>query len=237
MSQDPTSSSERHPVQALVLFGPPGSGKGTQAKLLVQCLGIPQISTGDMLREHIQAGNAIGREVGDVMRSGALVADETVNALVEERLARPDAAKGFILDGYPRTRQQAEELCRWLTERGIDELVIHLLVDYNVLITRLTGRRQCPVCGTLYNLYSKPPKNDEVCDLDGAKLVIRPDDSPEVIRERLDAYERQTRPLIEFFREKGRRLLEVDASSEPPQELVQKICRAIRTETRADSAG
>jgi len=220
-----------------VLFGPPGSGKGTQANLLVQCLGIPQISTGDMLREHIQAGNSLGREVSGVMRSGALVADDTVNALVMERLARPDAAKGFILDGYPRTRQQAEQLCCWLTERGIDELVIHLLVDYNDLITRLTGRRQCPVCGTLYNLYSKPPKNDEICDLEGAKLVIRPDDSAEVIKERLDAYDRQTRPLIEFFRERGRRLLEIDASGEPPQELVQKICRAIRADTRTDSAG
>jgi adenylate kinase len=150
-----------------------------------------------------------------------------VNALVLERLARPDATRGFILDGYPRTRQQAEWLCHWLTDRGIDELVIHLLVDYNSLITRLTGRRQCPHCGTLYNLYSKPPKNDEVCDLDGTKLIIRADDSTDVIHERLDAYERQTRPLIDYFREKGRRLLEIDASSDPPQTLVRKICRAI----------
>src|SRR5437870_1764477 len=148
--------------RALVLFGPPGSGKGTQAKLLVQCLGIPQISTGDMLREHIQAGDAMGLEVSGVMRSGALVADEKVNVLVQERLTRADANRGFILDGYPRTRQQAEALCRLLMARGIDELVIHLLVDYNSLITRLTGRRQCPSCGTLYNLYSKPPKHDEV---------------------------------------------------------------------------
>src|SRR5262245_25905006 len=163
-------------VQALVLFGPPGSGKGTQAKLLMQCLGVPQISTGDMLREHIQAGDAVGRKVSRVMRSGALVADEQVNTLVEERLAQPDCARGFILDGYPRTRQQAEALFHWLGARGIDELVIHLLVDYNRIITRLTGRRQCPHCGTLYNLVSKPPKQDEVCDLDGTKLVIRDDD-------------------------------------------------------------
>jgi adenylate kinase len=230
--QQPTSNIQHPSAQALVLFGPPGSGKGTQAKLLMQCLGIPQISTGDMLREHILAGDPLGQEISGVMHTGALVADEKVNALVEERLARPDCARGFILDGYPRTRQQAEELCRWLGSRGIDELVIHLLVDYNSLITRLTGRRQCPQCGTLYNLFSKPPKVDEVCDLDGTKLVIRADDSAAVIRERLDAYERQTQPLIEFFREKQRRLLEIDAGSDPPQELVRKICRAIPASAR-----
>jgi adenylate kinase len=216
------------PVQALVLFGPPGSGKGTQAKLLVQCLGIPQISTGDMLREHIHAGDSMGVAVRGVMHAGGLVADEKVNALVAERLVRPDAARGFILDGYPRTRQQAEWLCQWLMERGIDEVVIHLLVDYNSLIKRLTGRRQCPRCGTLYNLYFKPPKNDEVCDLDGTKLVIREDDSAEIIQERLSAYDRQTQPLIDYFRQKGRRLLEIDASSDPPQALVQKICGVIQ---------
>jgi adenylate kinase len=219
-------------IQALVLFGPPGSGKGTQAKLLVQCLGIPQISTGDMLREHIQAGDSMGRAVAGVMKSGALVADERVNTLVEERLERPDAAKGFILDGYPRTRQQAESLSHWFAARGITGLVIHLLVDYNSVISRLTGRRQCPRCGTLYNLFSKPPKQDETCDLDGTKLVIRDDDSPGVIRQRLEAYERQTRPLIDYFREKGRRLLEIDASSDPPKVLVKKICQAIREEAR-----
>src|SRR5229473_1833118 len=230
--QHPISNIQHLPARALVLFGPPGSGKGTQAKLLMQCLGIPQISTGDMLREHIQAGDTLGQEISDLMHAGALVADEKVNALVEERLARPDCARGFILDGYPRTRHQAEALCQWLMARGIDELVIHLLVDYNNIITRLTGRRQCPQCGTLYNLFSKPPKVDEVCDLDGTKLVIREDDSAAVIRERLDAYERQTRPLIEFFRQKRRRLLEIDAGSDPPQELVRKICRAIPEDAR-----
>jgi len=231
-NQHPTSNIQHPSAQALVLFGPPGSGKGTQAKLLMQCLGIPQISTGDMLREHIQAGDPLGQEISGVMQTGALVADEQVNALVEERLARPDCARGFILDGYPRTRQQADKLVRWLGSKGIDELVIHLLVDYNSLITRLTGRRQCPKCGTLYNLVSKPPKIDEVCDLDGTKLVIRADDSAAVIQERLDAYERQTRPLIEFFRQQRRRLLEIDAGSDPPQELVRKICRAIPEDAR-----
>jgi len=232
MSELDLKAMRREPVRALVLFGPPGSGKGTQAKLLMQCLGIPQISTGDMLREHISAGNLLGREISETMRSGALVADEKVNRLVEDRLAQPDCALGFILDGYPRTRQQAEELHRWLRARKIDELVIHLLVDYNSLITRLTGRRQCPRCGTLYNLFSKAPQRDEVCDLDGTKLVIREDDSAAIIKERLDAYQRQTQPLISYFREHGRRLLEMDASSDPPQELVQKICGAIREDAR-----
>ena len=232
VARNPESEIRNPPVQALVLFGPPGSGKGTQAKLLVQCLGIPQISTGDMLREHIHAGDSMGIAVRGVMHAGGLVADEKVNALVAERLGRPDAARGFILDGYPRTRQQAEWLCQWLMERGIDEVVIHLLVDYNSLIKRLTGRRQCPLCGTLYNLYFKPPKNDEVCDLDGTKLVIREDDSAEIIQERLSAYDRQTQPLIDYFRQKGRRLLEIDAGSDAPQALVEKICGVIQENGR-----
>jgi len=129
MSAQGLTPERREKVQALVLFGPPGSGKGTQAKLLMQCLGIPQISTGDMLRENIQADSPLGREVSGIMRAGALVPDEMVNALVEQRLASPDCARGFILDGYPRTRQQAGALHNWLMKRNIDEVVIHLVVD------------------------------------------------------------------------------------------------------------
>lgn len=213
---------------ALVLFGSPGSGKGTQSKLLSRDLGIPQISTGDMLREHIRKGNAAGTAVEAKLKAGILVTDEVVNALVEKRLAEPDAARGFILDGYPRTRAQAETLCRMLAARGIHEVVIHLVVDYNVIIARLTGRRQCPVCGTLYNVISKPPKVPGVCDLDGAKLVIREDDREEVIRERLEAYEKQTRPLLDYFREKGNDLYEIDASHEAPEHVFRKIEALIR---------
>ncbi len=213
---------------ALVLFGSPGSGKGTQAKLLVQALGIPQISTGDMLREQVRKGNGAGTAVAAKLKAGILVKDEVVNALVEERLARPEAARGCILDGYPRTRAQAETLCRMLAARGIHELVIHLVVDYNVIIARLTGRRQCPVCGTLYNLLTKPPKVPGVCDLDGAKLVVREDDREEVIRERLEEYESQTRPLLDYFREKGTRLYEVDASHDAPDQVFRKIEELIR---------
>jgi len=213
---------------ALILFGPPGSGKGTQAKLLVKTLGIPQISTGDMLRDHVRKGNAVGTKVEAKMKAGILVKDEVVNRLVEERLAQPDAARGFILDGYPRTRAQAETLCGVLKARGAEALVIHLVVDYNVIIARLTGRRQCPVCGTLYNEVSKPPKVAGVCDLEGAALIVREDDREEVIRERLDAYEGQTRPLIEFFRENGKRLYDVDASHEPPEAVFRRIMALIQ---------
>lgn len=213
---------------ALILFGPPGSGKGTQAKLLVKTLGIPQISTGDMLREHVRKGNAVGTKVEAKMKAGILVKDEVVNRLVEERLAQPDAQRGFILDGYPRTRAQAETLCGILAARGAQAVVIHLVVDYNEVIARLTGRRQCPVCGTLYNVKSKPTRVPGVCDLDGAALIIRDDDREEVIRERLDAYQKQTRPLIDFFRESGTRLYSVDASSDPPDVVFGKILALIR---------
>jgi len=213
---------------ALVLFGSPGSGKGTQSKLLSRALGIPQISTGDMLREHVRKGNAVGTAVEAKLKAGFLVKDEVVNVLVEKRLAQSDAARGFILDGYPRTRAQAEWLCRLLAARGFHEVVIHLVVDYNVIIARLSGRRQCPVCGTLYNVMSKPPKVPGVCDLDGAKLIVREDDREEVIRERLEAYEKQTRPLLDYFREKGKRLYEVDASHDSPEQVFRNIEALIR---------
>ncbi len=141
------------------------------------------------------------------MQAGSLVDDEVVNRLVEERLAQPDAARGFILDGYPRTLAQAEKLCGLLDGRGMREVVIHLVVDYNIIIARLTGRRQCPRCGTLYNVISKPPKVPGVCDLEGEKLVVREDDREAVIRERLEAYERQTRPVIDYFRAKGEQVI------------------------------
>ncbi len=216
-------------MNGLVLFGSPGSGKGTQAELLKQCLGIPHVSTGDMLRAK---GAAAGSAVVATMEAGALVSDEVVNRMVEERLSREDAARGFILDGYPRTRAQAEHLCRWFDQRRIRELVIHLSVDYNIVIARLTGRRQCPVCGTLYNIVSQPPRVDGLCDRDGEKLVVRDDDRESVIRERLDAYERQTRPVLEYLASAGRRICEVDASNGTPEEVFQRICQALETHDR-----
>lgn len=213
---------------AVILFGSPGSGKGTQSKYIAHWLGIPQISTGDMLREHIRAGDTIGAAIEGRMHAGSLVSDELVNRLVFERISQPDCARGFILDGYPRTMAQAEETMRLLAADGADEVVIHLVVDYNVIISRIAGRRVCPQCGTLYNAVSRPPKIDGVCDLDGTALVVREDDKEDVVRQRLAQYERQTEPLIGFFRATcsgltKARLLEVDASREKPEAIFARI--------------
>jgi adenylate kinase len=208
---------------ALVLFGSPGSGKGTLSQYLTEWMGVPQISTGDMLRQHIKAGTAIGSSVSGRMRAGTLVSDEVVNRLVEERISQPDANKGFILDGYPRTVDQAEEMMRLAAARKAEVVVIHLVVDYNVIISRLTGRRVCPVCGTLYNAVSRPPKTPGKCDLDGAALEVREDDREDVVRARLEEYERRTMPLIEFFRSRETRLFEVEAGNESPEQVFRSV--------------
>src|SRR6185436_8670903 len=185
----------------LILFGSPGSGKGTQAKLLKQDLGVAHISTGDMLRERVASGDALGQRVAAIMQSGGLVPDEAVNRMVEDRTALDDCAKGFILDGYPRTVAQAKWLVGKLDADRVQTMVVHLEVDYNVIIARISCRRQCPVCGTLYNLASNASK--VACDLDGARLEIREDDREDVVRERLRAYERQTAPVLAFLRGRG----------------------------------
>jgi adenylate kinase len=186
-----------------------------------------------MLRDRIRAGGSLETAMVATMQSGALVSDEVVNRMVEERTTQPDAAKGFILDGYPRTMAQAEHLSDWLDGCGIREVVIHLAVDYNIIIARLTGRRQCPRCGTLYNIASQPPLVDGLCDLDGERLVIREDDGEAVIRERLDAYDRQTRPVLDYYRTAGRRVIEVDASNDPPEEIFHKIRQAMEQDDRS----
>jgi len=214
-------------VKAIVLFGSPGSGKGTQAKLLTECLGIPHVSTGEMLREGVRQGKGVTPKTAAKMHAGILVKDAVVEAMVEERLSQPDAANGFVLDGYPRTLAQAEHLTGWLSQRHIGEVVIHLAVDYNIIIARLTGRRECPRCGTPYNVVLRPPKVDELCDLDGEKLVLREDDREEVVRARLDAYEKQTRPVLDYLRSKGERVIEVDASNDPPEAVYRKIRQAM----------
>jgi adenylate kinase len=195
--------------------------------MLLHCLGVPHISTGDMLRDRIRTGSEAGTTMVATMQSGALVSDLVVNEMVKGRLREPDAARGFILDGYPRTLDQAEHLGEFLEGRGIRELVIHLAVDYNIIIARLTGRRQCPRCGTLYNVSSHPPRVAGECDLDGEHLVIRDDDREAVIRGRLDAYDRQTRPVLQYFRASGHRVIEVDASDDPPETVHRKICQTM----------
>jgi adenylate kinase len=196
--------------------------------MLTECLGIPHVSTGDMLRERTGQGTE-GTAVAATMQAGDLVSDEVVNRMVEERLAQPDAAGGFVLDGYPRTVAQARHLSEWLKGRGAGEVVIHLAIDYNVVITRLTGRRQCPRCGTLYNLASQAPTVDSLCDKDGEKLAVRPDDSEPVVRERLAAYQRLTRPVLDYYRGAARPVIEVDAGNDPPGRVFEKISRAMET--------
>lgn len=210
------------------MFGAPGSGKGTQAKLLKQSLDVAHISTGDMLRERIASGDPLGLEVESIMKAGSLVSDETVNRLVEERIEEPDAKSGFILDGFPRTVTQAKLLGQVLAAKGIVPLVVHLKVDYNVIIARLSGRRLCPTCG---NLYSVPPNAraaSEVCDYDGTKLVVREDDREDVVRARLLAYEQQTEPVLSCLKQAGYPSWDIEGAGESPQAIARKIETLIR---------
>jgi adenylate kinase len=208
----------------LILFGAPGSGKGTQAKLLKQVLGLPHISTGDMLRERVARKDKLGLEVEALLQAGALVPDATVNALVADRIEQPDCVAGFILDGYPRTVSQAKILMEELGSREIVTVVVHLKVDYNVIVARLAGRRQCPSCGALYSLSPNSPTVSEVCDYDGSKLVVRDDDREDVVTERLKAYDRQTAPVLAFFQETGVVCWDVDgAGPGGPQAIARRI--------------
>lgn len=206
-------------VGPVILLGAPGAGKGTQAKVIVDRYGIPQISTGDLLREHVRRGTALGKQAQAIIDSGKFVSDEVVSGMVAERLSQPDCVRGFILDGFPRTLGQAQWLDHWLTTQFFEKsrvnnpapLVINLAVGYNLLLQRLTGRRSCPTCGRIYNIYFTPPRVADLCDLDNARLITRRDDCEEVISERLKTYEAQTLPLIGYYRGKGQ-LREVNAS-------------------------
>jgi adenylate kinase len=199
----------------ILLVGPPGAGKGTQAKGIVALWGIPQISTGDLLRSNVSAGSALGVKAKEIMGRGELVSDDLVNQMVAERLTKPDCARGFILDGFPRTLGQAEWLDAHLAKQadGLPVVAVQLKVDYTLLVRRVTGRRNCPTCGSIYNVYLQPPKVDERCDLDGTPLVRRADDTEEVFSERLRTYEAQTAPVVEHYRALHR-LEEVDGDGE-----------------------
>jgi len=212
---------------AIILFGSPGSGKGTQAKLLRRCLNAPHISTGDMLRAHISAGDDVGRQSQQLLRAGRLVSNELVNELVRERLLEPDGRSGILLDGYPRTLNQAKALLDLAAEDGFRPIVVHLGVDYAKTVARLSGRRQCPVCGTLYSLKTNPPKVEGVCDLDGTALITREDDREKVIQERLREYDSLTLPILKFFREAGVPAIEVNAGEASPEEIRQQICQGL----------
>jgi adenylate kinase len=199
-------------VGPIILMGPPGAGKGTQAKLIAERCAIPQISTGDLLRDHVCKATALGLQAKDIMARGQLVPDELLYGMVAQRLREADCDPGFILDGFPRTPGQAGWLDEFLKHELFDNskpgkclpIVIQIDVDYNELLSRLTGRRSCPACGRIYNVHLQPPRVDELCDVDGSKLVTRNDDREEVIRERLQAYEKLTRPVIDYYARQGR---------------------------------
>lgn len=180
-----------------------------------------------MLRAHIGLGDDIGVHSQDLIRAGKLVPDDLVNDLIKERLQQPDARQGVILDGYPRTINQAGVLLHLLQANGFHAAVVHLIVDYEKIVARLSGRRQCPVCGTLYSLRTNPPRVPGFCDLDGSALVIREDDRESVIRERLREYDRQTVPILEFFRRAGVQMIEVEGGGATPEQIMQKICGSL----------
>ncbi len=188
----------------IILLGPPGSGKGTQAKLLIERLGVPQISTGDMLRSAVKAGTPLGAEAKAYMDRGGLVPDEVITGLVRERLQDPDCARGYILDGFPRTAAQAEALETTLTElRLILDHVLCLQVPSEDLVSRIAGRRTCRNCGAMYHVRFSPSKREGVCDACGGETYQRDDDREETVRRRLQVYEEQTAPLIRFYDERG----------------------------------
>ena len=198
----------------IVLIGAPGAGKGTQARLLQERRGIPQISTGDMFREMKTQDTPLAREVQEIMASGKLISDDVTYRIVKERTSMPDAAGTYVLDGYPRTAVQAEQLEELAKEQEKAILAIEVDVPKDELMKRLTGRRSCPACGEIYNIYSKPPKSDEVCDLHpDTKLSHRDDDHEDKVKVRLETYDELTKPLIDYYERSGR-LKKVDGTGE-----------------------
>ena len=207
----------------LILLGPPGAGKGTQAKMLTEKFSIPQISTGDILRAAVKAGTPMGRKAKEFMDAGGLVPDEVVVGIVRDRLQEADCGNGFILDGFPRTVAQADALQTSLEEmgKGLDR-VISLAVDAEALVERLTGRRTCRQCGRGYHVTFDPPRQAGVCDACGGELFQRDDDREETIRKRLQVYEDQTAPLISYYRQAGV-LMELDGMQPIPQVQEQML--------------
>ncbi len=224
----------------ILLLGAPGVGKGTQAKVIMAAWGIPQISTGDILRANVSGGTELGKKAKALMDRGELVPDDLVNEMVADRFRRPDTANGYILDGFPRTLGQAEWLDNYLAagpnlgsqnarsshagvEGSLPVVAVSIKVGYNQLLRRITGRRTCPVCKSSYNIYLQPPKVDEKCDLDGTPLTRRSDDTEEVFEERMRTYESLTAPVVEHYRALGR-FEEVDG--EQPVDAVAAAIQA-----------
>src|SRR6266567_355317 len=210
----------------IIFIGPPGSGKGTQAKRLASNHGIPHISTGDMLREAVAEGTELGQQAAPVMASGALVSDDLMIGIIRDRLAKPDAAKGFILDGFPRTVVQAEKLDTLVGGNEANGLrVLQLLVPDDAIVKRITLRRSCSNCGAIYHLENLPPAVDSVCDRCGAEVIARPDDNETAVRKRLEAYHRQTLPVATFYKAKSL-LREVDGVG-PVDQVFERIEKSL----------
>jgi adenylate kinase len=217
----------------VVLLGPPGAGKGTQSKRIMERYKVPQVSTGDLLRDNVAQGNELGHIAKAIMARGQLVPDDLVCEMVRLRLIEPDCKRGYILDGFPRTAAQAGWLDALLDDRLFDNsrptrawpIVIRLDVDYNQLLLRITGRRSCPTCGRIYNVHFQPAKVDEVCDIDGTRLITRNDDRLEVIQPRITAYQEQTRPVADYYQRTGR-LVSINGDR-PMDEVTADIFRIL----------
>lgn len=207
-------------------MGPPGAGKGTQAPRLADHLGLPHISTGDMYREAVAAGTPIGQNARSYMERGDLVPDEITNEMTRERLARRDVDSGFVLDGYPRNLVQAEYLDEVLDELGTKlDRVVKFMITKDAIAQRLSARRVCPTCKTVYHLETNPPATQGICDNDGTILVRRKDDAPEAIQIRLDRYGEETKPLYDHYADRGI-LVEVDAIGSP-EDVFQRVLDAV----------
>lgn len=210
----------------LVLLGAPGAGKGTQAKKLIEKYGIPQISTGDLLRAAVAAGTPLGKEAKSYMDKGELVPDSVVLGMVEERLKQDDCKKGYILDGFPRNVAQAEALDKMLNGLAMSlDAALSVDVPFDDLMKRLTGRRTCKSCGQMYNIYFNPPKKEGVCDKCGGELFQRDDDKEETIKKRLEVYNSQTAPLIEYYGKKG--ILKSVNGTGSIDDIFSNICKVL----------
>jgi adenylate kinase len=211
----------------LVLVGPPGAGKGTQAEYIAAHLAVPKISTGDIFRANLAAGTPLGLEAKRYMEAGQLVPDEVTINMVRERLAEPDAADGFLLDGFPRTLPQATALDKLLADLGVGlDVVLELIVDSDEVIRRLSGRRTCRSCGKIWHEVFDPPSREGVCDRCGGELYQRDDDKPETVAERLRVYARDTAPLVDFYGAQGK-LVGIDATG-PVEDVTERAKDALR---------
>jgi adenylate kinase len=197
--------------KVVILFGPPGSGKGTQSKMIAEEMGIPHIATGDIMRQAISEGTELGQKVREFVGRGLLVPDEIVIQIIEERLKKDDSKKGFILDGFPRTVPQAIALDELFEKLGIrDYKIIWLDVPDEEILKRMSGRRTCKSCQSVYNIYFNPPKVEGICDICGGELVIREDDKEEKVRKRLEVFREQTMPIIDYYQKKNRKITKID---------------------------